>query len=191
LRRIAIPCRDLAMNKDNAFQQDSDERLQPAKERSDAAPKERLTVTAWRRFGMALLAGGCGGLVAGLAVLLLFRGFYAISFALADTIDGWVAFVVFGVAVVFSMILSGFLAGLAGAVVSGLILRRLWSLSRRRLLLWVAMWLAGSTVLSLAVLGRGADPAVGMAAGGWWLLLGVLLALLFCVPALIRRRSSA
>jgi hypothetical protein len=179
------------MQKDNTPQRDPDETLQPTKGRSGAAPKERRAVTAWRRLGMALLAGGCGGLVAGLAVLLLFRGFYAISFALADTIDGWGAFVVFGVAVVFSIILSGFLAGLAGAVVSGLILRRLWPLSRRPLLLWAALWLAGSTGLSLTVLGRGADPAVGPAAGAWWLLLGILLGLLFYLPALIRPRSSA
>jgi hypothetical protein len=53
------------------------------------------------------------------------------------------------------------------------------------------MWLAGSAGLSLAVLGRGADPAVGLAAGGWWLLLGILLALLFYLPALLQRRSSA
>lgn len=97
----------------------------------------------------------------------------------------WVHFVVFGVAVIFSIMLSGFLAGLAGAVVSGLILRRL------RLLLWAAMWLAGSTGLSLTVLGRGADPAVGLAAGGWRLLLGILLALLFYLPALLQRRSFA
>jgi Mn2+/Fe2+ NRAMP family transporter len=179
------------MHKDNAPQLDPDETLQPTKGQSGAAPKERLKVTVWRRLGMALLAGSCGGLVAGLAVLLLFRGLYTISFALADTIDGWEAFVVFGVAVIFSIILSGFLAGLAGAVVSGLLLRRFWSLSRRRLLLWAAMWLAGSTGLSLTVLGRGADPAVGMVAGGWWLLLGILLALLFSLPALLQKRSSA
>jgi hypothetical protein len=191
LHRIAVPYRGTTMHKDNASQQDSDERLQPAKERSGAAPKERLTVTGGRRLGLLLFAGGCGGLIAGLAVLLLFRGLYALSFALAGTIDGWEAFAVFGLAVVFSIFLSGFLAGLAGAVVSGLLLSQLWPYSWRWLLLWIAIWLAGSTGLSLAVLGSHADPSIGVAAAGWWLLLGVLLALLFCVPALIRRRSSA
>jgi Mn2+/Fe2+ NRAMP family transporter len=159
--------------------------------RPDSGPGDRLVATAWRRLGLLLFAGGGGGLVAGVAVLLLFRGLYAVSFALADTIDGWEAFVVFGLAVVFSIILSGFLAGLAGAVVSGLLLRRFWPLSRRWLLLWAALWLVGSTALSLMVLGRGADPAVGLAAAGWWLLLGILLALLFSLPALLQRRSSA
>jgi hypothetical protein len=175
------------MHNDNASPQDPRETRPPTPER----PGRGQAATTWRRLGRLLFAGGCGGLVAGLAVLLLFRGLYALSFALAGAIDGWQAFAVFGLAVVFSIFLSGFLAGLAGAVVSGLLLSRLWPFSWRRLLLWATMWLGGSTGLSLAVLGRHVDPAIGVAAAGWWLLLGILLALLFDLPALLRRRASA
>lgn len=127
--------------------------------------------------------GSFGGLVAGLATLLLFRALYAVSFALANAVDSMWAFAIFGAAVVISIVVSGLLGGLAGGGLSALILARLHRPSCGRTAVWTATWLVGSAGTSLFVLGRGADPAIGMAATGWWLLLGTVLALLFALIA--------
>jgi hypothetical protein len=150
---------------------------------SPAAPR------TWQRLGLQLLVGSLGGLVAGLATLLLFRLLYAASFALADTVDSMWAFLIFGIGIVISIVLSGLLGGLAGGVLSALILGRLWQASCRRLALWAASWMVGSAGTSFFVLGRGADPTTGMVASGWWLLLGSALALLFALIAPPRARN--
>jgi hypothetical protein len=159
------------------------EDLNPTTGKHEAGQPDQAALPPWPQFGVQLLAGMAGGLVAGLTVLLLFRGLYALSFAVADTFDGWFAFGVFAAGTVISIVLSGLLGGLAGSLLSGLIVRRLWRPSRRWLVSWAVTWMVGSASLSLYVLGSGADPAGEMVAGAWWVILGGVLSLAFALIA--------
>jgi hypothetical protein len=145
----------------------------------------------WRRIGKLLLIGGLGGLAAGFTTLLLFKGLYALSFALAERIDSMWAFAVFAVGVVISIFLSGLVGGLASGGLSGLIIGLICRPSGLWLVMWVLIWIAVSTVTALVVMQiYSGDPTIGMVNSVWWVLIGLVYGLVYGLVAPIggRRR---
>jgi hypothetical protein len=139
---------------------------------------------AWRELCLHLLLGTVGGLIAAITAVLLFKGLYAVSFAVANQLEDWVAFGIFVVFLILIAALSGLLGGLAGSVVSGAIARQLWQPSQRWLMLWALTWMIGGLGLWLSIIqSRGADPALGFEHSGWWVLLGMSIALGFAALA--------
>lgn len=151
----------------------------PASDRHGQRRPGRAGAFGWR-LGALALAGVAGGAIAGLTAVLLFRGLYSVSFAAADNLDGWLAFGAFTIALVVCLFVSGLLGGLAGGLVSGALVARLVRPPRLWLRVWRVMWMVGGLgVWLLITQHRGADPAIGIETGRWWMLLGGLLALGF------------
>ncbi|MFO7166771.1 MAG: hypothetical protein DIU80_001970 [Chloroflexota bacterium] len=138
----------------------------------------------WRALATQALLGALSGAAAAAAAWLAFRGMYAVSFALADRLDGWLAFAAIAVLLIVTTLLSGAAGGLAGALVSGIVVRRLWCPSRRWLALWALAWALGGLALWLGIVqaSRG-DPALDLSGVLLWALLGLLISTGFAALA--------
>jgi Mn2+/Fe2+ NRAMP family transporter len=138
----------------------------------------------WQHLSIYLLLGIVSGGIANVIAVLAFTGLYAVSFALANQLDGWLAFGVFAVFMILSTIISGIIGGLVGGVVSGFMAQRWWRPSRRWLIVWAMTWLLGGLVLWIvSIQGMQAGPALSLISSGWWALLGVIIALAFAMIA--------
>lgn len=136
----------------------------------------------WRHLSICILLGSvCGG-IASVMAMLAFDGLYRVSFALANQLEGWLAFGAFAVFLILSAILSGMLGGSAGGVVSGLIARHWWRPSRRWLSAWVITWMVGGLILGvISIQANQADPALNPMTIAWWGLMGFGIALAFAM----------
>jgi hypothetical protein len=122
---------------------------------------------------LGLLSGG----VAAFTAVLMFRGLHAISYALANQLDGWLAVGTFVVFLLLTTILSGLAGGVAGGLAGGLVVRRVWHPTRRWLIAWLLVWAIAGVVLWVSYIqSRQGDFGFGLEVGGWWVVLGFVLA---------------
>jgi LytS/YehU family sensor histidine kinase len=139
----------------------------------------QLNQSTWRLLGVLLLLGIVSGLVAAATAGLLFRGLSLLSFVIADQIDGWLAFGAFALLLLISVLVSGVAGGLIGSLIGGMMVRRRWHPSRRWLIAWVVVWMVGGLIVWVPA--AQTDAVLTLASIGWWMLLGVIIALAFAV----------
>jgi multisubunit Na+/H+ antiporter MnhB subunit len=139
-----------------------------------------FTYMKYTHYLIQILLGFVGGGVASLAAVLLFKGLYALSYAVADQAEGWLAVGAIAVLLIITSALSGLLAGGVGGVVGGLIVWRLWHPFGSWLVAWFVVWaLTGMGLWVSYIQSRQGNFDFGLESSRWWLLLGIVLALAF------------
>jgi hypothetical protein len=129
---------------------------------------------------LQVLLGLLSGIVASLSSVLLFKGLYALSYALANQVEGWLAFGAIAILLIITTILSGLVAGAVGGAVGALLAWRLWTPSRSWLFAWLAVWtLTGVGLWASYIQSRYGNFDFGLDSSWWWLILGAVLALMF------------